>query len=399
MRAIQQLEEGALELQTEMGVHPLLVRKFNLVHRQPPVAPRKPSIGPGSRGHRVNRDGIPIRTYATENEILHQISAQQIRHQPPKPAMPVMYDEKTGVYSVIVCHFFSGRRREGDCHWHLERAEMRGPLRVQFLILSLDTAVSDTLCNLDNGPNWQRILQVLELALVAFGLTGPPCETYSAARHIEPPDSATHWPRPLRSPGNLWGLRFLRCREIRQLTTGSRLLLHSVVMEALVNIGGGSTLMGHPAERTTGEVPAAWRAPAMVGLLRHLPEYKANYVEQWRYGSKGIKPTNLRTIGCYKPWLSLQRHADPQAVRPVVRLEGLNDLGQWRTSEAKEYPEGLSRAIASIVKDTVQHRLTFRQYRIVNWSTVPDDVRKWIQEVQQSSSQIRDVNWRPDYQG
>ena len=74
---------------------------------------------------------------------------------------------------------------------------------------------------------------------------GPPCETWSAARHIQP-DAPGHWPRPLRSAKMPWGLPDLSCKELRQLGMGTRLYLHSTVAEFYVYSGGGSTLKEHP---------------------------------------------------------------------------------------------------------------------------------------------------------
>ena len=397
VRAIQTLEAGTEELQQEMGVQELLQRKFRLVHKSPPAIPNIPTIGPGHRGHRSNRDGIPRRTFATTTPILCQLQQHRLLNRPSRMAMPVIYDEMAKEYYVLVCHFFSGRRREQDCHWHLERQTLRFHKPIKFLILSLDTAVCEKNGNLDQGSNWNRIVMLLELMLIAFGLSGPPCETYSAARHLPPPtEESLRWPRPLRAPETLWGLRMLRCREIRQLAMGSRLLLHSLTMETMVNLGGGSSLMEHPSDRADQGIPAAWRAEAMTGLLRHLVGYQPNLIEQWRYGSKGVKPTCLRTIGCHQVRSTLRQYELPGLKRPKTRLEGLTDGGQWKTAEAKEYPP---RALAAVVTTTGQNRLQFRDYRVVTWNSIPDEFQKWLKDVQIASSQITTKNWKPDYQG
>ena len=397
---IQTLEAAAQELLKEMQIHCLLQRKYCLVHRQPPVVPPLAPPGPGNRGHRKNRDGQPAITYAIPNEFLHSLDCQKLLNAPTLPLMPVLFDADTGAYTVLVCHLFSGRRREQDCHWFLDRCELKFNAKIQFLVLSLDTAVSETEGNLDRGINWDMIWELFSEAIVAFGLSGPPCETYSAARHLPPPSDEPHkWPRPLRHPDYLWGLEKLRCREVRQLTMGSRLLIHSIWMEAWVNLGGGATLMEHPTDRADHGVPSAWRASAMQGLLRHLPEYRHNRIEQWQYGSLGIKPTNIRTSGCVRPRETLKFHQLPHVTRPETKLAGLNESGEWKTAIAKEYPPQLSRALAAVVQTTVQHKLSKGQYQVRSWKKLSPALLAWIRRASESSSRITNAARRPDYQG
>ena len=397
---IKTLEDAAQELLREMQIHCLLQRKFCLVHRQPPEVPPLAPPGPGNRGHRENRDGKPQITYALPNEFLSSLDGQKLLNAPSLPLMPVLYDEDTGTYTVLVCHLFSGRRREQDCHWYLEQCELKFTARIRFLILSLDTAVSETEGNLDRGSNWDMLCELLSAAIVAFGLSGPPCETYSAARHLPPPsDELYKWPRPLRHPDQLWGMGQLRCREVRQLTMGSRLLLHSIWMETWVNLGGGATLMEHPTDRADHGIPSAWRASAMQGLLRYLPQYRHNRIEQWQFGSPGIKPTNIRTIGCVRPWEALNNHKLPHVTRPETKLAGLNESGEWKTAIAKEYPPQLSRALASIVQTTVQHKLTTGQYTVHSWRKLSPALLAWVRKVSDDSSRITNAARRPDYQG
>ena len=396
---IQTLEKAATDLAKDMQVEELLQRKYKLVHRQPPAIPPLPEPGPGNRGHRVNRDGPPRITYGLPHSFLQCLGGQKLLSEPPLPAMPILYDQTKDEYTVLVCHFFSGQRRVEDCHWHLERSTLQFHKKIHYLVLSLDTAVSETTGNLDRGGNWSTVEALLDAGITAFGLSGPPCETYSAARHILPPTEESKWPRPLRSPALLWGLPQLRCREIRQLTVGSRLLLHSTWMETMVCLKGGASLMEHPLERDSSEVPSAWRAPIMQGLMSFLPGYRCNKIEQWRYGAAGIKPTAIRTIACDRPWQVLQDHHLPGLCRPEVRLAGLNEEGEWRTAAAKTYPPQLCKALAAIAHRTVQTRLKKVQYRVCHWHSLPDFLADWIVKAGADSHCITNATRRPGYQG
>ena len=275
------------------------------------------------------------------------------------------------------------------------------PFEVKILVISCDTAISEEYGNLAGGEAWRQITRLLYFGVFGMGLSGPPCETYSAARHIEPPKEAKgRWPRPLRSPALLWGLPALRCREIKQVAMGSKLLLHSTYMELMVGLHGGATLMEHPLDRSDQGIPASWQAPVMTGLLKALPDYKHNVIEQWRFGSVGIKPTDIRTIGMVRPHKVLKEHEIDGLPRPKVLLAGLDSEGEWRTAAAKEYPPQLSRALAMIILETLRHRLPRKRYRVRQWDELPEDLLSWMRDAHRVSQTIsEDAQMRPDYQG
>ena len=136
--------------------------------------------------------------------------------------------------------------------------------------------------------------------------------------------------------------------------------------------------MEHPLDRGESGIPSAWRAQAMIGLLRHLPYYRHNRIEQWEFGVEGIKPTNIRTIGCVKPLDVMKRHKIPNVTLPQTLPQGLTDDGAWKTSAAKEHPPGLSKALAAVVESTVQHNLTTGRYRVCTWQNLPAPLFAWI---------------------
>ena len=88
--------------------------------------------------------------------------------------------------TYLVIHLFSGRRRQNDVHWHLvHMARARGS---DLKVLSMDTAVPAHYGDLTEASHsWQRLAQLYEQGLVAARICAP-CETFSEARHVPPPE-------------------------------------------------------------------------------------------------------------------------------------------------------------------------------------------------------------------
>ena len=100
---------------------------------------------------------------------------------------------------LVILHLFSGRRREGDCHDWAHRLVKDFFEDLDILLLSVDTAVGGDLCDLLQGPGLRALHGVVDAGIVAGSLSGPPCETWSAARHLPPPEGCAdgrRWPRP-----------------------------------------------------------------------------------------------------------------------------------------------------------------------------------------------------------
>ena len=89
-----------------------------------------------------------------------------------------------GSLVMYVCHLFSGRRRHGDCHHWIEQLGHTYFPDIDIVLLSLDTAVCGELGNLLCGDGFESLRRILALGLITASLSGPPCETWSAARHL-----------------------------------------------------------------------------------------------------------------------------------------------------------------------------------------------------------------------
>ena len=129
-----------------------------------------------------------------------------------------------GPYYII--HLYSGRRREGDFQEWMEHYLHEGGYHNVY-VLSIDTAV-DPEMNIHSTALWQFFMDVIQQGRCLGILLGPPCETWSAARHhplCGPDGSVIGGPRPLRHGAHLWGLEMLTWAELQQVHVGNALLL------------------------------------------------------------------------------------------------------------------------------------------------------------------------------
>ena len=303
--------------------------------------------------------------------------------------------------TIFIVHMFSGRRRKFDCHWWLQQLAAQYLPGYNVRVLSLDTAVDAELGNLGSGANLDLILKLAASGTFAATISGPPCETFSAARHIQPDDPALRWPRPLRSHSFPWALSRLTCRELRQVHTGSMLMLGNWLVEVSVVLSGGMSLKEHPAPPRDLEKVSIWRNPTHSALLLPLPNAHMHSVEQWRYGSKAIKPTTLRTVnmGSKESVAALLRSTElPAPVKPFLQLSGRDEMGSFRTAAAKEYPKWLSFSIATTTLVSLKRRLTEEGPRFCTKNLSREEC-DWLESLMCKSDQYLRSTFLPDYQG
>ena len=240
-----------------------------------------------------------------------------------------------------VIHLYSGRRRRGDFHWWYEALANGAQADTQ--ILSLDTAI-DASMNVHDPALWTFLLQVASQGAVEAILLGPPCETWSAARLHQLADQ--RGPRPLRSRDSPWGLALRTWRELAQLEVGTCLLLKGLLLAVCTALCGGAAILEHPAEPGQPDAASIWRTALMTILRDLMPMFDVHTCEQWRHGSKGVKPTSFLYANTALPdWLRSWEIAT--ATRPTQGLIGRDAAGQFRTMAAKEYPSRLNAGLAA----------------------------------------------------
>ena len=301
---------------------------------------------------------------------------------------------------LLVVHLFSGRRRVGDFHWHLQ--QMADTIGVTFVILSMDTAVSPFWGDLHrSSSSWKFLARCYQAGLVAGTLTGTPCETFSEARFTEPPEGLdVRWPRPVRSAEFLYGLPGLSLRELRQVQLGSNFFLQGLETLSSHLALGGLFLSEHPGvPLRRPERPSTWRA-AITELLRDHPDVNLSHIKQFEFGAAAVKPTGL--LACRMPRLQriLRSLAMPNVTKPVEVAIGVGPDGEFRTAKLKEYPpllcEGFARAFCEHFRSAIRAgHVRF----LPAWETTHDDLKEWVTGAAQASAVIRaNAAWLPDYQ-
>ena len=124
---------------------------------------------------------------------------------------------KVGPYYII--HLYSGRRRSEDFHAMADVMLQAYP-HLDVRVLSIDAAVDPSL-NVHCERLWGFLLQIGRAGRILGLLQGPPCETWTAARHHQQFDAegnALRGPRPLRTTEELWGLHSFLAESWRRST-------------------------------------------------------------------------------------------------------------------------------------------------------------------------------------
>eukprot|EP00438_Fugacium_kawagutii_P003175 Skav208866 [mRNA] locus=scaffold6901:57030:59888:+ [translate_table: standard] len=142
------------------------------------------------------------------------------------------------VHALTFVHFFSGYRRDGDLHHIMEQRVLASGL--QLFVISVDICLQRQDANLASGHSltWWRTQIRKGLIFGAGG--GPPCETWTAARHLP------GGPPPLRGAKHFWGLPDLSPRHSDQVLVGTRLLTFLWMLLADLALCGGCGFCEHP---------------------------------------------------------------------------------------------------------------------------------------------------------
>eukprot|EP00438_Fugacium_kawagutii_P011048 Skav221275 [mRNA] locus=scaffold2775:48100:54209:+ [translate_table: standard] len=313
------------------------------------------------------------------------------------------YKQLTPRPKILICHLFSGRRRHGDFHyWMTEWGHRRG---IDVVVLSADIAVSSHYGNLSPGAEAHAALEeCYNLGAVGATLCGPPCETFSEARHNAPvaPDPADdlprpRWPRPLRSRDRIAGLEHLTMREMRQLQTGSFFMFSMLLVMARHICTGGLFVMEHPGPPSQEERASAW-STAWALLLRAHPDAALHVLSQWQWGAESVKPTGFLTLRLPRFLASMLSRRSEQASFPKVEAIGVGDDGKFRTAALKEYSTDLCRVLSGAISDELDAALRRNQIKLI--ANIPDALQAWIGEAHTDATVIRSgTTFLPDYQG
>lgn len=161
--------------------------------------------------------------------------------------------------SLVFAHFFSGFRRRGDLHDHLNHQILEPGLELH--VISVDLCLQKEQGN-PLAPEahgfWQR-----QIATGQVIGAGPPCETFSAAR------LQGEGPRAQRHAEHPHGLPALRYKEWNQVLVGTRLLHFILDQLLLLALCGGCGFCEHPRFPVwllSKEPASIWPYPAVRAL-------------------------------------------------------------------------------------------------------------------------------------
>eukprot|EP00438_Fugacium_kawagutii_P006466 Skav206263 [mRNA] locus=scaffold265:182632:185264:+ [translate_table: standard] len=239
---------------------------------------------------------ICLQCYNRQAHFLTPFTSRRVIDLPPQPCVPVWFDAVGGKH-LFILHAFSGRRRPGDCHDWLKElaAELLPDYEVR--LIALDTAIHATHCDLF-GEGFTRALRLSSLSLFAAMLAGPPCETWTAARHLA-------CDRPHR-------------------------------------VRGRGSLMEHPAIPVPESYASTWRTEIQLNVMNRLFAGRMLNFGQFRYGASSVKPTVFHVLGMPAFARVFYGEADQDCPRPQSVLSGYNIFTrQFLTASAKEYPSAL----------------------------------------------------------
>lgn len=320
----------------------------------------------------------------------------------PKDAATPMADGILAKPIFLVVHLFSGRRRLHDVHWHIAKlAHERG---IDIAILSMDTAVSPHYGDLTaSSVSWRQLSHLYEQGFIAATLCGAPCETFSAARHVPPPEDLPdkeklRWPRPLRTFARLFGLDGLRPKELRQCRQGSAFMLQALMACTWHLVMGGLFLSEHPAPPDDADKASVWTS-AYVLLLKTHPDLALKIFDQWRWGAPVRKPTGLFSLRLPNLVRSMFACADKGAKYPTQIAIGKDEHGKFKTAVCKEYPPLFAAGMArAIVDQLCTDKRQIASHRLLSLDFV--SLREWVLEALEASSVIFENSTHlPDYQG
>ena len=339
-------------------------------------------------------------SYLRQHDMIASIIGTSRPTIPDCQGVPVVYYQ--GQACLFILHLFSGRRRNGDCHDWIHELAPRTLPGFRVILLSMDTAIHPHLGNLDEGEALAIAKKMTMAGLVSGILTGPPCETWSAARSLPPPpDAHVRWPRPIRDRDHPWGKPTNTPRENRQVDMGTKLLLHSWQLELGTVLNGGGSLKEHPTQPDDETKASTWATTTHQLLMMSLPGAHLHRIQQWRYGSKAVKPTCLRALNLGSPEIASRILCETELfepAKPVMSLQGKDESGSFRTSAAKEYPRHLCKAIVATLLGGLSQRLQAEGARICT-DRLPPEMDSWISGLSQAAVTIRRSQFLPDYQG
>ena len=157
--------------------------------------------------------------------------------------------------------------------------------------------------------------------------------------------------------------------------------------------------MEHPAEPNDEDKVSVWRLACHEQWCMKLPQACQHRIEQWLFGARGIKPTNLRAINLGEPYIvgrALLSGAEMWRVKPSQGLKGKDAAGQYRTAQAKEYPSALCRSMVVAILSGLRERI--HKDGVRDAALLSDSETRWLEHMRRQSEVLARSSFLPDYQ-
>eukprot|EP00438_Fugacium_kawagutii_P031562 Skav203467 [mRNA] locus=scaffold3193:38496:44295:+ [translate_table: standard] len=241
---------------------------------------------------------------------------------------------------LYVLLLYSGHRRVGDiASWVWWQSD--------YIPICVDLSVDQTYGNVFDSSLW---LSLIHARKVIAAHAAPPCETFTFARWIPPPDNKV-FPRPLRDTWSPWGRGARTPREVMQLCVGNTLMVRGLFLVLMVYLYGGAFTVEHPADQPDrhddhhASLWGIWNS-AFVRQLLLAADIRTVTFLQGPLRRPYPKPTTI--LSGRLPGLAMAIFTQYDLRwRASERLGGRGSDGAWRTAVAKVYPERMCYAIGS----------------------------------------------------
>jgi len=263
------------------------------------------------------------------------------------------------IRTLCFIHFFSGHRRQGDIQSQIEARWDHE--NTQIFCVSVDFCIQKDGGDLTLESSKKFWLERIYSGAICGAGGGPPCETYTAARHM------ADGPPPLRSHDWPHGLPHNSLRSWKQTRVGSILMRFMLTMICAVARVGGMAFLEHPAFPVwiTSKRPSSIWSSLLVRWLKRLQCAQLITFDQCLFGCQARKPTTFLLIRMPSLWTEIANRGNagrcnhPRGAHRV--LKGRDSEGTFNTAVAKIYPEQLNMAIAKAAYHSVSSYAELRE--------------------------------------
>jgi len=195
--------------------------------------------------------------------------------------------------------------------------------------------------NLLQDSLFQELCSRIEQGEFQILIAGPPCGTFSRARHSGPPG-----PEPARSRQHIWGLPDLSLSNRKQIDQANKLVWRTIQLCRLIHDAKGVFILEHP-EDPGDPFPSIFASPELADLISYTHAISVSCC-QCMYGAPSRKAARL--VGT-APGLDRLNAMCIHRKHKLV-LKGLNSEGVFFIAAAQQYPPKFNEALvaASVAK-------------------------------------------------